>query len=181
MDFFTQTLITAAASSVGALFAAAVGTYLGQRKFRHERSYDARVNWHRELAETVKKLRNRSKSLLYFRERDSAAEEVLEVVNNIGELAFKFQELAEQASLYAKKGTCKAIGQIVKDLNSLTPQFENPPPRKRENDYDEASDPFEISMLGLNLVYDLLARDLRELLGLEKLDEHQNLDFFDNQ
>lgn len=181
MDFVTQTFITTVASSLGALLAAGVGTYLGQRKFRHERSYDARVNWHRELAETVKKLRNRSKALQYFRERGSAAEEVLEAVKNVGELAFKFQELAEQASLYAKKGTCTAIAQIVSDLNSLSPQFENPPPRNRNNDSEETPDPFKTSMLGLNVVYELLARDLRELLGLEKLEEHQKLDFFDKK
>lgn len=177
----TQTLITTAASSIGALIAAAVGTYLGQRKFRHERSYDARVNWHRELAETVKKLRNRSKALQHFRESGSAAEEVLETVKNVGELAFKFQELAEQASLYAKKSTCKAIGYIVSDLNGLTLQFENPPPRNNDQESDERHDPFKASMLGLNVIYELLARDLRELLGLEKLDEHQKLDLLDNQ
>lgn len=181
MDFVTQTLITSVASSLGAQLAAGVGTYMGQRKFRPERSYDARVNWHRELAETVMKLRNRSKALQYFRERDSTAEEVLEAVKNVGELAFMFQELSEQASLYAKKGTCTAIAQIVSDLNSLSPQFENPPPRNRNNDCEEAPDPFKTSMLGLNVVYELLARDLRELLGLEKLEEHQKLDFFDKK
>jgi len=181
MDFATQTLITTVASSIGALLAAGVGTYLGQRKFRHERSYDARVNWHRELAETVKKLRNRSKALQYFRERGSAAEEVLEAVKNVGELAFKFQELAEQASLYAQKSTCKAIAQIVSEMNSLSPQFENPPPKNSNNKSEETPDFFTTSLMGLNIVYDLLARDLRELLGLEKLDEHQKLDFFDKQ
>jgi hypothetical protein len=122
MNFVTQTLITTTASSIGALVAAGIGTYLAQRKFRHERSYDARVNWHRDLAETVKKLRNRTKALQYFREINSAAEEILESVKNVGELAFKFQELAEQASLYAKKSTCKAIGQIVSDLKAGSPK-----------------------------------------------------------
>jgi hypothetical protein len=181
VNFVTQTLITAAASSIGALVAAAVGTYLAQRKFRQERSYDARVNWHRELAETVKKLSNRSRALQYFRERNSSAEELLDAVKNVGELAFKFQELAELASLYAKKSTCKAIGQIIGELNRLSPQFENPPSKKKESDAEKASDPFKESILSLNVVYDLLARDLRELLELEKLDEHQELDVFDSQ
>jgi len=180
MNFITQTLITTVAAAIGALIAAAAGTFLAQRKFKQERSYDARVNWHRELAETVKKLSNRSKALRYFRERGSAAEEVLDAVKNVGELAFNFQELAEQSSLYAKKSTCKAIGEIVSELNSLKLQFDNPPPKKRESDDgDELFDPFKTSMLGLNVVYELLARDLRELLGLEKLDEHQKLDLFD--
>jgi hypothetical protein len=85
------------------------------------------------------------------------------VVQNISELAFKFQEVAEQAPLYAKKDTCLAIQGVVTKMNALAPQFENPPTP------GDAVHPFDLSMTGLEIIYGLLTRDTRELLDLEPL------------
>lgn len=170
-----DTFIIAAASSVGALVSGVVGTRLALRRYRSERSYDARVAWHRELAETVKALSNRSRALRFFLQKDSPAPELLPAVQEVGELAFRFQELAEQASLYAKKDTYLAIRDIVAELDELSPQFENPPELLPVPEEGEPH-PYDISLAGLSMIYDLLARDLRELLGLKKLDDHAYLD-----
>jgi hypothetical protein len=151
-----------------------VATRLALRRYRSERSYDARVAWHRELAETVKALSNRSRALRFFFQKDSPAPE-LPALQEVGELAFRFQELAEQASLYAKKDTYLAIRDIVAELDELSPQFENPPELLPEPEQGEPH-PFDISLAGLSVIYDLLARDLRELLGLKKLDDHAHID-----
>ena len=144
------------------------------RRYRRERSFDARVEWHRELAETAKTLSNRSRAFRYAGKHGLPAQ-LLPGAQELGTLAFRFQELAEQASLFAKPDTCSAIRQVMAELDDLVPLFEDAPDLEPDAGQDNPH-PFDVSIAGMNLVYELLARDLRELLGLKKLDDHAFLD-----
>ena len=170
----TDTIVVAVASCVGALLSGVLGAALAMRRYRGERSFDARVEWHRELAETAKKLSNRSRA---FRQalQQGFPQQLLPGAEELGTLAFRFQELAEQAPLYAKPDTCSAIRQVIADLNDLAPLFEDAPEPEPEADPDNPH-PFDVSIAGMEAVFMLLARDLRQMLGLKKLDEHKVLD-----
>lgn len=100
-----EAVVTAILSAVGALIAAWVGTQPGMRKFREERAFDARLEWHRKLAETAKVLRNRTRALRTFEGGGIPPEVALPLVKELAALAFQFQELAETASLYASKSS----------------------------------------------------------------------------
>lgn len=170
----TDTIIVAVASCVGALLSGVLGAELALRRYRGERSFDARVKWHRELAEVAKVLSNRSRAFRHAMLR-GLPEQLLPEAQDLGPLAFRFQELAEQAPLYAKPDTCSAIRQVMAQLDDLASLFEDAPGLEPQIDSD-SSHPFDVSIAGMSLVFDLLARDLRELLGLKKLDEHAFLD-----
>ena len=53
--------------------------------------------------------------------------------------------------------------------------FEDAPEPEPEADPDNPH-PFDVSIAGMEAVFMLLARDLRQMLGLKKLDEHKVLD-----
>jgi len=174
----TGSLITPVMSALGALIAAWVGTQLGLRKFRQERAFDARLEWHRNLAETAKALWNRTRAFAAFRRGGTPTEAALPLVSELGNLAFKFQELAELASLYATKRTHVAIRDVLAQMQGAAKPFAK---------YPDPDDPTAVTQRqseemyrnttsGMERVYDLLARDLREMLGLERLDEHRSLD-----
>lgn len=161
--------ITPVASGLGALIAAWVGTQLGLRKFRQERAFDARLEWHRNLATTAKVLRNRTRAFVAFQRMDTPAEVGLPLVRELGELSFKFQEQAEVSALYAAKRTHVAIQGVLAQMTEVAqPDPEDPTsvtPQKAQEIYRS-------SISGLEQVHDLLAQDLREMLGLDHLDEH---------
>jgi hypothetical protein len=179
-------LLTAALSAGAALVAAWAGTRLGLRKFRAERAFDARLEWHRKLAETAKVLRNRLRALPVLRLPKDMPEDVREemaaevqnmpLFKDLNEMAFRFQELAETASLYATKRTYAAVRGALADMTKSAQPFA----KRSAADSDEvvlehAREMHRKSLAGMERVYDLLARDLREMLGLEPLDEHRKL------
>lgn len=170
----TETIIVAVASCVGALLSGVLGAALAMRRYRGERSFDARVEWHRELAEKAKTLSNRSRAFRYALQR-GLPQQLLPGAKDLGELAFRFQELAQLAPLYAKPDTCSAIQQVLVDLDNLAPLFDDAPIPEPEPDPDSPH-PFDVSMAGMEAVFMLLARDLRQMLGLKKLGEHEVLD-----
>lgn len=175
MGNWVDAVLPVVSSSLGALLgglgASWYGTRAAMRKFRHERSYDARVAWHQDLAKTAKVLRNRSRAVQTFKRGDIPAEVALPELQKISELAFRFQELAEQAPLYARSETCVAIGEVLSEMNRLyAVDFENPPTDKDEDG------PFEMSQSGLQLVFLMAARDLRTMLNLGPIPEIEVLD-----
>lgn len=174
-----ETIIVAVASCVGALFSGALGAALAMRRYRGERSFDARVEWHRELAETAKTLSNRSRAFRTALQR-GLPQQLLPGAQDLGELAFRFQEMAQLAPLYAKPDTCSAIQEVLGDLDNLAPLFDDAPVPEQEVDPDSPH-PFDVSIAGMEAVFMLLARDLRQLLGLQKLDEHKVLDHIEWQ
>jgi hypothetical protein len=176
MNIPLETLFTAAMSAVGALLAAWVGTQLGLRKFRQERAFDARLDWHRKLAETAKVLLNRTRAFWAFRQGGTPVEVALPLVKELGQLAFTFQELAELASLYATKRTHTAVREAVKQMTKGAQIFATYPKDTTIVTEQQAQDMFTSSMSGIERVYNLLARDMRDMLGLEGLDEHRSLD-----
>ena len=170
-------------SALGALAAAWVGTQLGLRKFRQERAFDARLEWHRNLAETAKVLRNRARAIGAFQRGGMPTEVALPLVKELGTLAFRFQELAEQASLYATKPTHAAIRDVLAQMTGVAQPFAKLPDPEDPVavTQQQVQEMYRSSMSGMERVYDLLARDLREMLGLERLDEHQSLDSDDDR
>ena len=160
--------VTPVVSGLCALIAAWVGTKLGLRKFRQERAFDARLEWHRNLAETAKTLRNRTRSFVAFQRMDTPAEVALPLVSELGELSFKFQEQAELSALYATKRTHAAIQDVLAKMTAVAqPAADNPTAMTPQ----KAQEIYRSSISGQEQVYDLLAQDLREMLGLAHLDE----------
>jgi hypothetical protein len=174
----TEALVTAALSAASALIAAWVGTQLGLRKFRQERSFDARLEWHRRLAETAKVLRNRVRAFHAFQRGGTPEDVPLSLVKDIGQLSFQFQELTESASLYATRRTLTAIQNVLADMTESAQPFSQYPSDDADHDAMQrsAGEMYKRSLAGMERVYDLLARDLREMLGLERLKEHESLD-----
>ena len=123
MNLPVDAIVTAVLSALGALTAAWAGTQLGLRKFRQERAFDARIEWHRKLAETAKVLRNRFRAFTSFRRGGTPAEVALPLVQELSQLAFAFQELAEQASLYATKRTHAAIRDVLTKMTKDSRPF----------------------------------------------------------
>lgn len=169
-------LVTAGLSALGALVAAWAGTRLGLRKFRQERAFDARLEWHRKLAETAKILQNRTRALKAFQRGGTPPEVALPLVQELRQLAFAFQELAEQAPLFATKRTHSAIRGVLVEMTKGAKHFAEYPKGPNAETAEQAQEMYTTSMSGLDRVYDLLARDLREMLALEELDEHRLLD-----
>jgi hypothetical protein len=169
-------VITAVMSALGALIAAWVGTRLGLRRFRQERAFDARLEWHRKLAETTKILENRTRALGAFKRGGTPIEVALPLVKDLSELAFKFQELTELGSLYATKRTHAAIQDALAQMTKSAQTFREYPGDESVVTQAQAQEMYASGMSGMQRVYDLLARDLREMLGLELLDEHLSLE-----
>ena len=169
-------VITAGLSGASALIAAWIGTRLGLRKFRAERAFDARLEWHRKLAETAKVLHNRTRAFHAFKRGRTPEEVALPLVKDLSELAFRFQELAETASLYATKRTHGAIRAVLAEMTTSAQPFAEYADDDDEATQQLAREIYVKSLAGMERVYDLLARDLRDMLGLERLDEHHGLD-----
>jgi hypothetical protein len=165
----SDALASAVLTSLGALIAAWVGTQLGLRKFRSERAFDARVEWHRELAETARVLRNRTKALVAFQRGGTPEEIAVPLLQELSELAFAFQELSEQASLYASKPTYLAIKEVLVEMTRGSRAFTTYPAEQDSVSPQDVQRLFTSSIDGFERVYDLLARDLRKLYGLEPL------------
>jgi hypothetical protein len=145
------------------------GTQFGLRKFRSERAFDARVEWHRKLAETAKILRNRTKAVVAFKRGSTPDEVALPLLQEMAQLAFSFQELAEQASLYASKPTYLAIQEVLREMTKGSQAFAHYPETSDSVSPQVAQQMFTSSVNGLERVYDLLAKDLRKLFGLQPL------------
>lgn len=178
-----DSVITPAMAALGALIAAWVGTRLGLQKFRQERAFDARLDWHRKLAETAKVLRNRTRTVGAFDRGGTPIEVALPLIKEVGELAFRFQELAETSALYATNRTHEAIRDVLAQMTKPAQAFaEYPEPQDQRNELQQrAQDLHQISLSGMGRVYDLLARDLRKMLDLEPLEEHRLLDSEDHR
>ena len=172
-----DSLVTPLLSGLSALVCAWVGTQLGLRKFRQERAFVARLEWHRKLAETARVLRNRTRALGAFRQGGTPAEVALPLVNELSKLAFDFQEQAELSALYATTETHAAIQRVLAQMTEAAQPFgKHPDPDDPTAVTQQVGEKmFRTSMAGMERVYDLLAQDLREMFGLECLDEHQSL------
>ena len=173
-----DSLITPLLTGLSALLCAWVGTYLGLRKFRQERAFVARLEWHRKLAETAKVLRNRTRAFGAFRREGTLPDEVaLPLINDLSKLAFDFQEQTELSALYATKQTHAAIQGVLAQMTEAAQPFgKHPDPGDDPTAVtQQAQELYRTSMAGMERVYDLLARDLREMHGLQRLDEHQSL------
>ena len=105
------------------------------------------------------------------------AEVALPLITELGKLAFDFQEQAELSALYATTQTHAAIQGVLAQMTEAAQPF---------GKYPDPEDPTAVttqqvqalhrtSMAGMERVYDLLARDLREMLDLQRLDEHESL------
>ena len=116
-ELISQTFLTPILSFIGALLAAWLGTILGLRKFRQERAFDARLEWHRKLAETSRVLLNRMRAFRTFQKGKVPQEAVLPILHELNDLAFEFQEKSELASLYAEKQTYLAIRDVLKYMS----------------------------------------------------------------
>jgi hypothetical protein len=167
-----ESVFTAVLTALGALIAAWMGTMLGLRKFRKERAFDARLEWHRKLAETAKILRNRTRAFLAFKRGGTPMEVVLPLVQELGELSFTFQELAEQASLYATNRTYSEIRDVLEEMTKVSQAYANYEEHSKET-IEQSQAMYTSTMHGLERVYNLLARDLREMFGLDELEEHR--------
>ena len=98
------------------------------------------------------------------------------LLKDVSQLAFTFQELAETASLYATKRTyaaiCDALAQMTQGSRLFAESLDDAP----EPTPEQATETYKSSIAGMERVYDLLARDMRSMLGLERLEEHRALD-----
>jgi hypothetical protein len=124
-------VLKVALPAIGALVAGWLGTRLGLRKLRHERAFDARVEWHRKLAETAVTLRNRIRTLASYEQGSPALEAAMPLLTEMAGLAYRFQELAEQASMYATPKThARSGGRASRyDRGSATVLASRPPRR----------------------------------------------------
>jgi hypothetical protein len=174
MNIPIESVLTATMSGIGALVAAWIGTLLGFRRFREERSFDACLEWHRKLAEITKVLRNRIRSIPQLRP-EIPEEAVVPLLKEMGQLAFQFQEMAEVASLYANRRTYAAVRDVLAEMTKSAQAF-GPSRNPATNSAEEWLKMRNSSLSGLERVYNLLARDMRAMLHLELLDEHRNLD-----
>lgn len=174
MNIPIESLVTPALSALSALLAAWFGTHLGLRRFRRERSFDACLEWHRKLAETAKTLRNRTRALPQL-SPDVPSESVVPLLKEMNQLAFQFQELSEIASLYASKRTYAAVRDALAKMTKSAQAF-GPNHDPASVSAKEGREMYNASLDGMERVYNLLARDLRAMLGLEPLGEHRELD-----
>lgn len=162
---YIQIIITTMASSIGALISAYIGSKLAIKKYQKEKGFDAHIKWHEKLSDTLVKLRTRSKSLRYFIKENNKEAQNLDFIKDISKLSFEFQELAEQSVMYAKKDTHMEIIKLISYMNNLTASFE----KKNGSSLSEKEHPFNKSINAMNILYDLISRDFREMTGLDKI------------
>ena len=162
-----ESVITTILTALGALFAAWIGTMLGLRKFRKERAFDARLEWHRKLAETARILRNRTKSFVAFKNAGTPMEAVMPLMQELQELSFQFQELAEQASMYATSSTYSEIKKVLDEMTKVAKLYAKY--EESEETIGRSQAMYDSSMKVFENIYNLLARDLRKMFGLEEL------------
>lgn len=167
----SQIIVTGLASSVGALFSAFIGAKFAIDKYQKEKGFDARLEWHRNIGDVSRRLRNRTKAFKYFKSQENKEALNSDLIKEIGDLSFKFQELAEQSPMYANTDTHREIAKVISYMNSLTSSFE-----KAVENLENKNHPINLSLVAMSLVYDLVARDIRAMTGLKKLPEQEKLD-----
>ena len=99
------------------------------------------------------------------------AEVARPLVEELGELSFKFQEQAELSALYATKRTHAAIQRVLAQMTEAAQPAPDDPTAMTQQ---KAQEIYRSSISGQEQVYDLLAQDLREMLGLAHLDDHRS-------
>lgn len=164
-------LLTMAASAVGALAAGIWGVKIGLKKIKLEHAFEKQLTWYHELAETIQLVRNRYKGFQLFLSDPKMHGQVPLVLEDLSKHAFRFQELAVHANLYATAETFERVTETLGAMNALVPEFLAPKTSTDERGR-AASD---ASMRMLDILYVCLARDLRRLLGLKALVPHDGL------
>lgn len=164
-------LLSMAASAFGALAAGFWGVRIGLKKLRTERAFEKQVAWYHELCETIQMLKQRHAGLQLFLEKPIASGKIPELLEDNMKLAFRFQELALQADLYATPQTHKRVMATVAAMDSLSADLLAP----RETGSERRRAATEASVRMLDILFVCLAHDARKLLGLKAIDAHEGL------
>lgn len=161
------------ASGLGALLAAILGVRLALRQYRDERALDRRLDWYARMSEVARILTNRS-AAFEFHVRQGDAEEVSNLLPQLADLAYKFQELALFAEFYAAPDTVAVLQETITSLNGLASEmartYRGAPNSSATRDASR-----ERSMRIIKRASEFLARDIRRELGLEPLPQHRSL------
>lgn len=114
-----QYLANASAALVGALTAGAIGFYFALRRFRHEKAFERRLEWHertvQKLTETSERLRKVAVGMQVPQlsgDLDEEFEEALDALPN-------FQLLLLEATMYASRGSYRALATACDDWGAL--------------------------------------------------------------
>jgi hypothetical protein len=164
-------VLSMAASAVGALAAGVLGVRIGLKKVKLERAFEKQLTWYQELAETIQLVRNRYKGFQLFVSDPKMHANVPQALEDLAKNAFRFQELAVHANLYATRETFDRVTETLGAMNALSPEFLAP--KTGSDERGRAGS--DASMRMLDILYMCLARDLRRLLGLEPLAPHDGL------
>jgi hypothetical protein len=160
-----------AASALGALAAGFWGVRIGLKKLRTERAFEKQVAWYHELCETIQMLKHRHAGLRLFLEKPNAYGKIPELLEDITRHAFRFQELALQANLYATPETHGRVMATVEAMNALSTDLLAP----QETASGRRRAATDASMKMLDILFVCLARDARKLLGLKGIEAHEGL------
>jgi hypothetical protein len=134
---------------------------------KQQKGFNERFEWYKKLADVSKKLKNRTKIQKYYMQQNNQEAMNTNVMNELADLAFAFQELSEQSLIYAEKNTHNEIVKVISYMNGLKESFES----NHINNFDDKNHPMNLSIQGISTVYDLVSHDLREMMGLEDISE----------
>jgi hypothetical protein len=132
---------------------------------KQQKGFNERFEWYKKLADVSKKLKNRIKIQKYYMQQNNQEAMNTNVMNELADLAFAFQELSEQSLIYAEKNTHNEIVKVISYMNGLKESFES----NHINNFDDKNHPINLSIQGISTVYDLVSHDLREMMGLEDI------------
>jgi hypothetical protein len=168
---------TSAASAIGTIAAGAIGLRYAIAKYRKERSYERRLEWHeraiRDLVETanalIRALNSTRKPELRANQDSNWA--------TVGERFGKLLPLETEAELYASNAAYQAIRQITEDVRMLSTAAEHVS-RIQATATTSKADPLAVYDIIVRLLLhgaSRLATDVRKELDLETLKRENRL------
>ena len=157
------------------LIAGYAGIRFGMSKLRNERAFDKQLEWYEDLGKTIHILLNRYTSFRAYLLRGSFPLDVESMVKDLGNLSFRFQELAAMADMYAPSDTYRVVSDGVAEMNRLgaiiMPSSLNPSPEAHQAGEAAMAESIDT----LRIIGGYVARDMRVHLGLDTLPVHKHL------
>ena len=174
-----QLVLNALAALVGTLLAGAAGIYYALARFRREKAFERRLEWHEKA---VSQLSN-SATILHKLSVGLEAPELVEDPEGKWDVAFKSfpgEEFELQAEMYASPSSFEAIREAREDQKRVivasSAIFYSKEPIRSEEEKDRlAARLISIASKSMLHAASLLASDVRQFLGLERINRETRL------
>lgn len=174
----SQFLANAMAALVGALAAGAIGFFFAIRRFRHEKAFERRLEWHEETVRQLTESSERLRKIAICMQVPDLDDDLTKLFEEAIESMPNIELLMLQAEMYASRNSHKALAQARDDWGALTVanvQILNTIASREESDISNRLSPLIIDTVAKSMLHaaSRLASDVRETLKLGQIDRRQ--------